>query len=144
MIISEGFVSLTDLEIAFEHWQNSEQWGTPTDQKTFEYAPPRSKRIDDTWNEGIAIERQVYYQQLQLLTTHHQNLQAYNLSIPHSSRDAFEWPHPNFSISIVVGETRDRHWLCLAPTVPDEMGFQQRSRTESTTKGVVCGRNANC
>lgn len=63
MMTSEGFVSLTDLELAFKHWQNVERWGTPTDQNTFcEYAPPRSERMDDSWNEAIAIERQGYYQ----------------------------------------------------------------------------------
>ena len=64
LIKSKGFVNLTDLELAFKHWQNIEQGGTPTDQKTFEYAEPRSERMDDTWNEAIAIERQGYYQQL--------------------------------------------------------------------------------
>lgn len=33
LMISEGFVSLTDVEIALEHWQNIERWGTPTNQK---------------------------------------------------------------------------------------------------------------
>lgn len=27
LMISEGFVNLTDVERAFEHWQNIEQWG---------------------------------------------------------------------------------------------------------------------
>ena len=34
-MISEGFDSLTDLELAFKYWQNIEQWGTPTKRKTF-------------------------------------------------------------------------------------------------------------
>lgn len=129
LMVSEGFVSLTDPELAFEHWQNIEHWGTPTNPLDYEYAPPRSKRDDETWSDTIATKRQEYYQQLQqLLATNLQSLQAYNLSVLNFSRHSFEWSHPNFSVSIVVGETREHHWLCIAPTVPDELGgFHRRN-----------------
>lgn len=49
LMISEGFVNLTDIELAFKHWQKIEKWGTPTNQQKFcEYAPPRSER-DVMW-----------------------------------------------------------------------------------------------
>lgn len=137
LMISEGFVSLTDVERAFEHWQNIERWGTPTNQKDYEYAPPRCERKDD-WNEAIATERQSYYQQLrQFLATHLQNIQAYNLRIPISSRHSFEWSHPNFSVSIVVGETCDRNWLCIAPTVPNQLAFHRHNQSQSGALSAI-------
>ena len=66
LMISEGFVNPTDIELVFEHWQNIETWGTPTNPNDFRYAPPRSDR-DDGWNEEIENQRREYYQQLQQL-----------------------------------------------------------------------------
>lgn len=139
LMISEGFVHLTDIELAFKHWQNIEEWGTPTNQQEFyEYAPPRSEREDNTWNESIANERQGYYQQLQqLIKNHLQNIQAYNLSFPKTAHQSFEWGHPYFSMSIVVGETSDRHYFCLAPTIPDQVSYNQRDRHQRTTQ-IIC------
>ncbi|MEH2126183.1 hypothetical protein [Nostoc sp.] len=136
LMISEGFVHLTDIELAFKHWQNIEEWGTPSNQQKFgEYAPPRSKRKDNTWNESIANERQNYYQQLQQLVKNHlQNIQAYNLSVPKTAHQYFEWEHPYFSVSIVVGETSDRHYFCLAPTVPDQLNYNRRDRNHPKTQ----------
>lgn len=134
LIISEGFVNLTDVERAFEHWQNIEQWGTPTNQEDHDYAPPRGERKDETWNEEIATQRQSYYQQLrQFLHTYLQNIQAYNLSVPISERQDFEWEYPDFSISIVVGEMRDRNWLCIAPTVPNQVNIYRHNRGQYKT-----------
>ncbi|MEH1942266.1 MAG: hypothetical protein V7L01_18910 [Nostoc sp.] len=137
-MISEGFVNLTDIEIAFKHWQNIEEWGTPTNQQEFcEYAPPRSERKENTWNESIANERQGYYQQLQQLVKNNlQNIQAYNLSVTKAAHQYFEWEHPYFSVSIVVGETSDRHWFCLAPSVPDQVSDNYRDRNQPTTQIV--------
>ena len=58
LMIFEGFVNLTDLELAFAHWQNIEEWGTPTNQaeNDYEYAPS-SERKNDNWDENIAKER---------------------------------------------------------------------------------------
>ena len=66
VMISQGFVNPTDIELVFEHWQNIESWGTPTNPNDFRYAPPRSER-DDGWNEEIENQRREYYQQLQQL-----------------------------------------------------------------------------
>lgn len=126
LLRSEGLVKPTDPEIALTHWQNMEQWGAPTDLKEYEYARLRSERKDDGWSEAIALERQAIYQQLQhYLHTNLTELQAYTLAIPGSRR--FEWEHPDFSVSIIVGKTDDHQWLCLAPTVPDQMDIQKRN-----------------
>jgi hypothetical protein len=126
LLISEGFVSRTDPEISFAHWQNIEQWGTPTDQTHYEYAPPRSERKDDPWNDEIAAERNTIYKNLQLLLNDNlSNLQAYTLAIPGSRH--FEWDHPNFFVSIVIGETSDREWLpCTYCTRPNRYSSSKR------------------
>lgn len=93
LMISQGFVNLTDIELAFVHWQNIEEWGTPTEQGKYGgYAPTRSERKNDYWDENIAKERKKYYQQLlQIITDNLQNIQAYNLSIPKTSHINFEF-----------------------------------------------------
>jgi hypothetical protein len=114
-----------------------EQWGTPTDITNYEYAPSRSERKDDSWNDAIATERRTLYQKLQkLLNTHLGDLQAYTLAVPGPRQN--EWDHPNFFISILVGKTSDRQWLCLAPTVPDQMGIHcwERNIPQNTKKVV--------
>ncbi|MHC5825080.1 MAG: hypothetical protein ACYT04_56845, partial [Nostoc sp.] len=39
-------------------------------------------------------------------------------------------------MSIVVGETSDRHWFCIAPTIPDQVSYDDRSRNQPTTQIV--------
>ncbi|MBD2210292.1 hypothetical protein H6G27_10425 [Nostoc linckia FACHB-104] len=138
LIISQRLVNLTDIELAFEHWQNIEEWGTPTNQKEYgEYAPTRSEHKNNNWNQTIAAERQEYYQKIQhILTKNCQNLQAYSLSIPKSNHQNFEWGHPDFSVSILVAETKNNNWLCLAPTVPDQVSYNRRKTNPATTKIV--------
>jgi hypothetical protein len=128
LLASEGFVKATDPELVLTHWQNMEQWGAPTDLTDYEYASPRSERKDDDWNDAIALERKALYQQLQQrLNLCLTELEAYTLAIPGARH--FEWDHPNFFVSIIVGKTSDHQWLCLAPTVPDQMGIQKRGHT---------------
>lgn len=131
LLISQGFVRETDVELVFEHWQNIEFWGTPTNQAIDgEYAPMRSNRKNDDWNEAIATQRQeIYHHMQELLSTHLQHQQAYKLSV--SQR------HPAFSVSIVVGEMQNGHWLCLAPAVPDQVGFHRRKSNQGTTPPAI-------
>ncbi|MGL5939635.1 MAG: hypothetical protein ACRC2S_04490 [Waterburya sp.] len=115
-MISEGFVKETDLELVFEHWQNIERWGTPTANED-EYAPLRQERKDDDWNDTIAQQRHSYYQELQKLCQENlEDLQAYILQ---NSSSGWEWDHPNFYVSIIVGKTDNNNWICLAPIVQD-------------------------
>ncbi len=37
----------------------------------------------------------------------------------------------------MVGETSDRHYFCLAPTVPDQVSYDNRSRHQRTTQ-IIC------
>jgi hypothetical protein len=115
-------VKETDLELAFEQWQKMEAWGTPTDmhRDDCEYAPTRSEREDegdsDDWNDEIASERKNLYKQLQqLLSTTLSNLKSYKLSHTGSYHGS------SFYISIVVGKMVDDRWLCLVPTIPNQV-----------------------
>jgi hypothetical protein len=117
----EVLVKETDLELVFQHWQKMEEWGTPTDMHgdDCEYAPYRSEREDEDdeyeedWNESIAIERHSLYQQIQqLLTTNFTNIQSYKISSMGRS---------SFYISIIVAQIVDGRWLCLTPTIPDQV-----------------------
>lgn len=141
LMISQGFVNLTDLELAFAHWQNIEEWGTPTNQaeNDYEYAPTRSKRKNDNWDEIIAKERKNYYQQLlQLITNKLQNIQAYNLSIPKTNHLNFEFGGQlDFSVSIVVAQTSATSWLCFAPTVPNQVDYYGRTKKNSTKEQTI-------
>jgi hypothetical protein len=134
----EGFIKLTDLELVFSHWQDIEEWGTPTNQTKYgEYAPPRSEREDKNWNETIAHKRKGYYQRLQTFISNNlQNIQAYNLCIPQEVHQSFGWQHPRFSVSIIVGEITSKQWLCLAPTIPDEVRGHRRKNNQFITQSI--------
>lgn len=129
LMIHEGFVNPTDIEFVFEHWKNIETWGTPTNPIDYRYAPPRSERDDDDWNEEIENQRKNYYQQLQkLITDNAKNIEAYNLDVPVSLDSNFTFYDSDFTVSIVIGETKDNRWFCLCPIVPDQASCLDYSR----------------
>ena len=83
LMISEGFVTLTDVDVAIAHWQAVERWGTPTDQfkSYYEYAPKRNEG-EDGWNAEIESQRSQSYQKLlQLLKAELLQLQAFKFSV---------------------------------------------------------------
>ena len=139
LLISEGFISETDPDLAFEHWQNIERWGTPTEQTIngYGYAPSRSERKDDDWNDEIATQRQAHYHHLQrLLEANLTRQHSYKLSVPNTLKRGLEWEHPAFSVKIVVGEQPNGDWLCLAPTVPDQISSHRRQQKQEATPNI--------
>ena len=127
LAIAQGFVSLTDVDVAIAHWQSVERWGTPTDQSKndYEYAPPRNERKDG-WNSEIEAKRFNSYQQLsQLLKAELQEFQAFRLSIPKENDNEFEWHHPDYCFYIIIGKTDDENWICFSQTVPDEVSHRR-------------------
>jgi hypothetical protein len=100
-------------------------------KKDYEYAPTRSERKKDDWNDAIAKERKSYYQQiLDTISTNFYNLQAYNLSIPRVRQGNFECEHSYFYVSIVVAQTPEKNWLCLAPTTPNQVTYYAYNRVK--------------
>ncbi|MBD2184852.1 hypothetical protein H6S82_20995 [Planktothrix sp. FACHB-1355] len=127
LAIAQGFVSLTDVDVAIAHWQSVERWGTPTDQSKndYEYAPPRNER-EDEWNAEIEAKRFESYQQLsQLIKAELRDLQAFRLSIPKVNDSYFDRHRPNYCFYIIIGKTDDGNWLCLSQTVPDQVSYRR-------------------
>lgn len=124
---------MTDVDLAIAHWQSVEHWGTPTEQtKNFEYAPPRNQRKDG-WNAEIEAKRFESYQQLsQLLKAELPDLQAFRLSVPQGLSDSCEWGHQDYCVYIIIGKTTDGNWLCLLPTVPDQVTSKGLTQTTLT------------
>lgn len=136
LMLSQGFVSETDLDLSIAHWQNIEIWGKPTDQKTngYEYAPYREEREDDDWNDEIAKQRKAYYQELSKLCQEKlQNLQAHTLQ---TYTSGWEWGHPNFYVSIVIGKTSNNNWICLAPIIQDLCFYEQNISSYKSTESI--------
>ncbi|NEP80474.1 MAG: hypothetical protein F6K39_21275 [Okeania sp. SIO3B3] len=126
LMIFEGCVNLTDVEVAIAHWQDVERWGTPTNQieDDFEYAPFRDERDDDedededVWNDEIEAFRVERYQQLlTLLKAELIDIQAFRLTtIEHLERR-----YPYFYFHILIGKTEDGDWFCFSPIIPDQV-----------------------
>ncbi len=140
LMIAEGFVRLTDIERVIEGWQAIERWGTVTDQETFdyEYAPTRQER-DEVWDDTLIAERTTKYQALlQLLKSDLQNLQAFSLGIFQENTNNFEWQHLAFSVGILIGKLPDETWVCVSPTVPDQVtGRRRRSKRSPTSETTI-------
>jgi len=131
-MMKKGFSTQTDVELAFRHWQLMEKWGTPTDCQ-YEYAPTRAERKNEDWSEEIAIRRSVIYQTLlQSLESKLDGLQAHKLAIPKDTSKTLEWSHPSFSVFLLVGQLPSGHWLCLLPTVPDQVGIHHSQQGAKT------------
>ena len=131
LMIFEGCVNLTDVEVAIAHWQDVEHWGTPTNQieDDFEYAPFRHDEDDerdddedeDVWNDEIEAFRVECYQQLlTLLKAELQDLQAFRLT----TFEHLERKYPDFYFHILIGKTEDGDWFCFSPIVPDQVSDQ--------------------
>lgn len=136
LMLSEGFVNLTDVDLAIAHWQNVEHWGTPTNQveDEYQYAPLRNER-NDSWSAEIEAFRVERYQELfTLLKAELLDLQAFRLSICRQPNSDFEWEHPNFCFHILLGKTEDGNWFCLSPTIPNKVSdrYYKCLKTSST------------
>ena len=137
LALAEGFVSLTDVDVALAHWQAVEHWGTPEDQTDHEYAPPRDER-EDGWNAEIEAKRAELYQQLsQFLKADLQDLQAFILSVPKRNYKDFQWEHYYFCFYIIIGKTNDEKWLCFSQTVPDQVSSPHSKQQNSESLEVT-------
>lgn len=132
LLNSEGFVRESEPEKAIKHWLQTEFWGTVTSQKDEEYlyAPLRRERRNDDWNNYIRQEKINYYQALSyFLKKSLQNLKAYvitgfdNHDTPGSER---------FEHYIILGQTQSKDWVCLTPTMVDQVWDYRDSDSDYT------------
>ena len=112
VIQSEGWITLTDPEVAVTNWQWSEHSGLAA--KSILDTDPSCLSGDDTENilldDAVKSKRTEKYQALlELLKASIENLQAFTLSCI-----------PGYSLSIIVGQITEQRWICLSPNVPQE------------------------
>ena len=133
LLISEGFVRESEPDKAIKHWLQTEFWGTITNQKynDIQYAPLRRERENDDWNNYIRQEKINYYQALlYLLKQSLQNLQAYVIEGFHNS-DACGI-RVRFEHYIILGQTQSKDWVCLTPTMVDQVWDYRDSDSDYT------------
>lgn len=110
LIRSENWIAQTDPEVAVQNWKWSEERGL---------AAPGMLECDhlcEDDDESIKLDddaklaRSVQYQDLlDYASVHLKNLVAYTLSAS-----------GYYSLSLIVGQLPDQHWICILPTVPQE------------------------
>ena len=144
LLISEGFVTESKPDKAIEHWLQTEFWGTITNQKynDIQYAPLRRERENDDWNNYIRQEKINYYQALlYLLKQSLQNLQAYVIEGFHNS-DACGI-RVRFEHYIILGQTQSKDWICLTPTMVDQVWDYRNSDTYPDIPLLTACRSEN-
>ncbi|CBN58097.1 MULTISPECIES: hypothetical protein [Kamptonema] len=135
-----GFARLTDVELAIESWQVTERRGTASKEDF--YAPEREKR-DNILDADTEAERAEKYQSLwQLLKSNLRDIQAINISTHHQLPECLRLSHPYFNFCVVIGQTDDDEWICLSPTIPDQVGFPNASSDFiSGDAQILCDRS---
>ncbi len=144
LLISEGFVTESELDKAIKHWLQTEFWGTITNQKynTIQYAPLRRERKNDDWNNYIRQERINYYQALSyFLKKNLQNLQAY-LITGFGNSDAYGI-RVEFEHYIILSQTQSRDWICLTPTMVDQVWDCRNSAKHPYIPSLTACRSEN-
>lgn len=130
LLLSEGFVQLADLDRAITAWKAIERRGLPVDPKIYpgyEYAPPRRKRQDLSWNPYLQSKHFKYYNALAyFLKKSLQSFKVFSLNSIKPSLNARRGAG-EFKIYIIVGKTPDSDWICLVPTVPDQVWERYRN-----------------
>lgn len=124
-LVSEGFVYSTvqsteierAIDRAIQHWQDIESRGTPTTQEKYQYAPYWKERKDRVPSYILKQRANVYQALAYFVKQYLQNLEVHLLS------DTL-YTDNDFEVYIILGQTSDLDWLCLMPTVPAQVEFQ--------------------
>ncbi|MGB3654614.1 MAG: hypothetical protein WBA41_25865 [Rivularia sp. (in: cyanobacteria)] len=144
LLISEGFVKASEPDKAIKHWFQTEFWGTITNQKynDIQYAPLRRERENDDWNNYIRQDKKNYYQALSyFLKKSLQNLQAYIIS-GFSNWDACGI-RERFKHYIILGQTQSKDWVCLTPTMVDQVWDYNNSDNYFCVSSITACRSEN-
>ncbi|MEH2086848.1 hypothetical protein [Nostoc sp.] len=114
LLVSQGFVGSTKIDRAIQHWQDIESRGTPTVQEPYQYAPYWRERKYRVPSYVLKQRANVYQALAYFIKQNLQNLEVYEIS---DSRHT----DYHFRVYIILGQTLDLDWLCLMPTVPDQV-----------------------
>ena len=115
-----GFMKLTDLEVAVENWRETELRGTAG--RDDYYAPEPEDRINILDEETKAFRSEKYRLLLEAIASNLEQVQAFNISDRHLKKQSY-WSYNYYDFCAVIGKTKDKDWLCLAPTVPNQVFY---------------------
>ncbi|WP_017721969.1 hypothetical protein [Kamptonema formosum] len=108
LLLAEGWMHLTDPEVAVESWQQIERRGTATEDDE-SYAPEWEERENILDPETYELRAEYYQELYQLIQSRVKQLKALKLCCS-----------TDFACYVILGETETGDWLCIAPTVPQE------------------------
>ena len=130
----EGFIKPTDLEVAADNWREAELRGTAGREDY--YAPEPDYRNNLFDKETLAFRAEKYRLLWQNLASNLAEIQAFIISA-HHLEEYSEWSHPYYDFCVVIGQTKDKDWLCLAPTVCNEVfGYAYKSHPRPEPKST--------
>lgn len=116
----QGFIKLTDLEVAVENWHETELRGTAGSKDYYaEEAEYIKKNLDDATK---AFRSEKYRLLLQTIASNLEEIKAFNISdryLKYSVRTS----RPHYDFCVVIGKTKNKDWLCLSPTVPNQVFY---------------------
>lgn len=134
LIQSEGWMTQTDIELAFSSWQ----WSEDTCLAAKGIFNDCSDYLDDRDDENIVLDNETKidrikkYQVLRnAIEVNIPCIQAFTLSC-----------NSGYSLSIIVGQITEHEWICLSPTVPQETQCyinKTPSPNNDRIKGLITG-----
>lgn len=130
----QGFLKPTDLEVAVENWRQTELRGTAGRE---DYYAPEPEYRNNLFDEETKVFRAAKYRLLwQKLASNLAEIQAFIISA-HHLEEYSEWSHPYYDFCVVIGKTKDKDWLGLAPTVCNEVFYStDKSHPKSQPKST--------
>jgi len=126
----QGFIKPTDLEVAVENWREAELRGTAGREDYYAPEPDYRNNLFDDETKAFRLEK--YRLLWQKLASNLVEIKAFIVSA-HHLEEYSEWHHPYYDFSVVLGQTKDKDWLCLAPTVCNQVfssAYKSRSKSE--------------
>lgn len=125
VIQSEGWITLTDPEVAVANWQWSEHSGVAAKAIFSRLTDDENILLDDVTKSKRSNKYQAL---LELLKANLEKLQAFTLSC-----------NPGYSLSIVVGQITEQRWICFSPSVPHETGFYGKAEMKGSAEEILSG-----
>ncbi|MDY6804463.1 MAG: hypothetical protein SXA11_11745 [Cyanobacteriota bacterium] len=122
----QGFIKLTDLEVAAENWRETELRGTAGREDY--YAPEPDYRNNLFDEETKAFRSEKYSLLLEKIASNLEEIEAFIIGA-HHLEEYSEWSHPYYDFCVVIGKTKDKDWLCLAPSVCNEVFYSTEKYT---------------
>ncbi|MBO9999514.1 MAG: hypothetical protein J7641_10995 [Cyanobacteria bacterium SID2] len=119
LLVAENFVTPTDPKFAIYDWECLEERGCVVE----EYTPcDRDNVLDEATQE---FRQTIYREVLEILNSELTEVVGLEFSCK-KRQDYFEFSDKLFYIFVILGKTKDDGWICLTPTLPREISFDDR------------------